>query len=166
LYVTTDNGTITGSNGIYVCKPSKVGRALITVSVKKGGKLKWLGSLPFRVKYLNDEYNTVFKVAYCGNGCSIPKNVLAAQEYVRVELLQNIDIDVRFRVDSFSVCIISSGSNTSTQIKNIGNRITTSVKEAFAALKDGDMVLFKEIYTKWPDGRSVQIKPVVMFVRE
>lgn len=165
LYVTTDNGTITGSNGLYLCKPAKVGPAHITVSIKKLGKLRRVGSVSFGVRYLINEHNTAFKVGYCGNDCSILKSVLAAQQYARVELLCT-DFQVRLRVDSFTVHIISSVSGTTNKIKNVGNQITTSVKEAFASLKDGDMVLFKEIFAVGPDGRSIEIKPVVMFVRE
>lgn len=165
LYVTIDNGTITGSNGLYVCKPNKVGRANIVVSVKKNGKLKTTRVFAFRVINLMNDFNTVFKVGPCGHGCSISKRVLAAQEYVRVEL-EGTDFDVKLTVDSFTVHIISSVSGTTNKIKNIGNQITTSVKEAFASLKDGDMVLFKEIFAVGPDGRSIETKPVVMFVRE
>jgi hypothetical protein len=165
LYITIDNGTITGSNGLYLCKPEKVGNASITVSAKKNGKLRTVGVVGFRVKHFINDHNTNFKVGPCGNGCAIGKKVLQGQRYVRAEPEWS-DFDVRIRVDSFSVCIISSGKGTAQEIKNIGNQIAPAVNAAFAALADGDMVLFKAIHVQMPDGRSIELNPVLMFVRE
>jgi archaellum component FlaG (FlaF/FlaG flagellin family) len=165
LYITIDNGTITGSNGLYLCKPEKVGNASITVSVKKNGKLRRVGVVTYKVRHLINYYNTFFKVGPYGNGCSINKKVLQAQEYARAEPAWS-NFDVRIRIDSFSVCIISSGKGTTQEIKNIGSQITPAVNAAFAALADGDMVLFKAIHVQMPDKRSIELNPVLMFVRE
>lgn len=163
LYVTTDNGAITGSYGYYVCRPGKVGRALIFVSVKKNGKLKRVGSLTFRVKYLITDENIVFRFGSYGNGDSVRADVMQAQSYVRAELW-GTDFDVRLRVERFSVRIISYKGCEVKQFTNIGNQMSNELQSAFSLLEIGDIIVFENIFVTGPSERKFTIKLAVMYV--
>jgi GldM C-terminal domain len=165
LHVTTDNGTITGSNGLYLCKPERVGRAIITVTVKAKGKQQKIWSFSFRVKYLIDDQNVVFKVGPYGNGYSVRKDVIQAQLYARAEIW-NTDFDARCRVDSFGVRIISVKKCEVKQFENIGNQLSNELRSAFALLEIGDIIVFENIFVTGPSERKLTIKSVVMYVND
>lgn len=158
IILKTNNGKITGSNGHYIYSGGTVGPANIVVYKKVNGNIKLLGLWPFRVKHLP---LPVFKIGSGKN--KMPATEIASQEYVRAAL-ENIDIDMRYTIDSFTVCIISSDTCKFTVKKNYGNKISAEIKNEFLLLHQNDIVVFKDIFIKQPDGTEDAIAPVMITV--
>lgn len=155
----SDNGEITGKNGIYTLRPLKAGRTKITIFKNTNGKLKKIGEKDFRAKLL---WDPVFKI---GSGRKvIPKAELIAQEYVRAEL-ENSDFGLKFQIDSFKVCIVPSDTCRYITKLNIGNKISDEINQEFQKLHSNDTIIFKDIYCTGPKGQR-KIEPVLIFVSE
>ena len=160
IFVTTNNGKISGSNCKYMFSGGTVGPANIAVYKKVKGKMQIIGIWPFRVKRLP---LPVFKIA--SNKRYMPKVEIANQEYVRAEL-ENFDIDIRYTIDSFKVCIISSDTCKFSVKTNYGNKISEEIRNDFRALKQNDAVVFKDIFIKQFDGTQEMLAPIVITIRE
>ncbi len=158
LIVKTDNGTITGKNGQYIFYGGKVGRAQIILCKKINGKTKEIGRGDFRVKNLP---LPIFKIA--SGKDRMPKVEIANQEYVRAEL-EGFDIDTRYNVDSFTVCIISSDTCKFSVKKNYGNKISEEIRSDFQMLKENDTVIFKDIYITQPDKSEAKLAPRIVTI--
>lgn len=153
IIVKVDNGKVSKSYGSYTYTAGKPGKATITLYVKVNGKVKKIGSNDSRVKNLP---YPVFKI---GSGREkVPKVEIANQLYVRAEL-EGFDIDVRYLIDSFTVCIVSSDTCKFTTHLNIGNKLSDEIRNDFQQLKQNDIVIFKNIYFKWPDGEQGELIP-------
>lgn len=164
LIVKTDNGTITGKGCYYICKPAFIGKATITVSIKKNGKiLDRITLYDFRVKRMFDIPNIKFKIGPCGNDCTINKNVLAAQEYVRGEIV-NTEFDARAQIDSFSVYLYTN--DTCIIKSNTGNKISEEIRNEFRSLHTNDIVVFRNIYAKLPDNTTRELESVMIFIKD
>ena len=160
IIIKVDNGTVSNDYGSYVYRAGKVGKATITLFVKTNGKLKKIGSNYFRVKNFPDP---IFKI---GSGRdNVSKAEIAGQLYVRAEL-EGFDIDVRYQIDSFWVCIVSSDTCKFVTKKNIGNKLSDEIREDFQRLKPNDMVIFKKIFIKRPDGVSSELIPKMVTILE
>ena len=127
---------------------------------KIGGKLKEIGRKSFRVKYFITKENVVFAVGPCYKNCKLSKATLAAQEFARAQL-QNSDFDLKLSLDSFTVII-----NSITIITNYGNKLNEKIKRAFTLLLNNDIVVFKNIYTKLPEGKQIELDPLVIEIIE
>ena len=155
----TDNGKLSGGNGIYILNPVNTGIATITLFKKVDGKLKVIGKRMFRAKLL---WDPVFKI---GSGKrSISKAELAAQQYVRAEL-EGSDFSLIFSVDSFKVCIIFSDTCRYIEKLNIGNKISEEVNKEFKMVHKNDTIIFKDIFCTGPGGQR-KIEPVIVFISE
>ncbi len=162
LVVKTDNGTVSKKDGTHIYRGAKIGRADIIFYKKLSGRLKEIGRSAFRVKSFPPP---VFKIGAYGNMNAAMKIVLKSQQFVRAEL-ENFDIDARFTIDSFKVCIISGDTCQYTLQTNISNKINDKLAAAFEALKIGETIIFKNIFAKGPDGNSIELEPCILFVKE
>jgi len=153
IIVKVDNGKVSKSYGSYIYSAGTPGKATITLYAKVNGKVKKIGSNDFRVKYFP---LPIFKI---GSGREkVSKVELANQLYVRAEL-EGFDIDVRYHIDSFTVCIVSSDTCKFTTRLNIGNKLSDEIRNDFQQLKQNDIVIFKNIYFRWPDGEQGTLIP-------
>ncbi len=164
----TKNLTIKATNGkiekddynSYLFRPKNVGPSEIIVYSKINGKLKEIGRSQFRCK------NLPLPTFHIGSGKKIKsKNEIAAQEYVRAEL-ENFDIDIRYQIDSFKVCIFSGDTCKYYIKKNIGNKLNDEVKSLFKELQNEDVIVFKDIFIKEPDGTSALIAPLIITIKD
>lgn len=160
IAVTTNNGKISGNNCRYIFSGGTVGVANIAVYKKVKGKMQVIGIWPFRVKHLP---LPVFKIA--SGRPSMLKVEIANQQYVRAEL-ENFDIDIRYTIDSFKVCIISNDTCKFNVKTNYGNKISEEIRDDFKALKQNDTVVFKDIFIKQPDGTKETLAPIIITIRE
>jgi hypothetical protein len=158
LIVQTDNGTIVGNNGEYIFHGSKVGPAQITLYKKINGKNRMIGKSYFRVKNFP---LPIFKIA--SGKDRMPKIEIASQLYVRAEL-ENMDIDIKYYIDSFTICIISSDTCGSFIAKNLGNKLNETITSRFSTLKANDVVVFKDIFIKLPDSNPAKLAPVMVTI--
>jgi hypothetical protein len=160
LIVKTDNGVISGENGIYVFRGSQIGKTTIILYKKVNGKLKEIGRNYFRIKNIPDP---TFKI---GSGRDTMRNTeLASQLYVRAEL-ENFEIDGTFQIISFTVCIISSDTCKYKELKNISNKISSEIRDEFQLLKNNDAVVFKSITGKRFDGSVFALRPIVIVIKD
>lgn len=159
LIVKTVNGRLL--NGIVgrQFQPDSVGVSEIILYIKSRGKLKEVARAAFRSKHLPLPN---FHIGSTSNTKS--KKELEAQEYVRAEL-ENFDIDIRYHIDSFKVCIFSGDSCKYSITNNSGNKINEELKTKFHMLETGDTVLFKDIYIKLPDGSSAILEPLIISIK-
>jgi hypothetical protein len=160
ITVGTNNGKITGSNCRYIFSGGTVGVTNIAVYKKVNGKMQVIGIWPFRVKHLPPP---VFKIA--SGKLSMPKAEIANQQYVRAEL-ENFDINIKYTIDSFKVCIIPNDTCKFGTKTNYGNKISEEIRNDFKALKQNDAVVFKDIFIKNPDGSREMLAPLVITIRE
>lgn len=158
LVVKATNGKLISDNGQYYFRSETIGATEISVYKKVNNKLTKLGSSFFRVKAFP---LPIFKI---GSGRqSVPKVELANQQFVRAEL-EGFDFDAKFPVDSFTVCIIPSDTCNYAVIQNIGNKINDEIRSEFQQLKENDVVIFKKIFAKTPEGIEVQLSPVMITI--
>ena len=78
--------------------------------------------------------------------------------------MEGFDFDAKFPVDSFTVCIIPSDTCNYAVIQNIGNKINDEIRSEFQQLKENDVVIFKKIFAKTPEGIEVQLSPVMITI--
>ena len=159
IAVSTNNGKITGSNCQYIFSGGTVGVANIAVYKKVKGKMQVIGIWPFRIKHLP---LPVFKIA--SGKLSMSKVEIANQQYVRAEL-ENFDINIKYTIDSFKVCIIPNDTCKFSSKTNYGNEISEEIRNDFKALKQNDAVLFKDIFIRRPDGTQEMLAPIVITIR-
>jgi beta-lactamase regulating signal transducer with metallopeptidase domain len=146
IEVTTDNGTITGSNGKYIVHPAKQGKALVKIyhkgQVQAG---KEINTKEFRVKVVPDP---VAKISGKRGG-QISMNQLIKAGGIDVEI-ENFDFDLTFEVVSFNIATTSGGfvyeafSNSS--------RFTPEQIELIKKAKPDQKLYFEAIKVKGPDG--------------
>ena len=161
LVIKTDNGLIGGYNGKYEATPNIQGKATYFIFKKNNGKLKKVAEAIFRVKHLP---NPVFRIGPCGSGCVILKKTLVNQQFVRVDL-ENFDIDARFQIKKFTVCIISNDTCKFKELENIGNELNNEIKNQFNLLRTNDQIIFKKIIAYWPDKTEVEIEPIIIAIK-
>jgi hypothetical protein len=159
IIVKTDNGKISGNSCDYVYSGGTVGRADIILYIKQKKRLKEIGRLTFRVKYLPDPIPRVGPSA----GGNMRKDILWAQQYIRSGS-ESFDFDVRYPIDSFTVCITRGDTCVYNEIKNTGAVFNKAVTSAFGEIKVGDTLIFKNIWARAPDGRKRLLNPVVFYI--
>jgi len=158
LVIKAKNGIIVKKEDGYIFRGENPGATEISIFRKSYSKLIKIGTSAFRVKNLP---MPVFKI---GSGRSVVSKVeLANQQFVRADL-ENYDIDIRFHIDSFSVCIVPNDTCKFGTLKNIGNKINEKIINEFQKLKENDVVIFKNIFAKWPDGSTMELMPVMITI--
>lgn len=162
IIVKTNIGQISGSNGKYMYHSSEVGRADITIYESNNKKLKKIGYASFRVKQMPD---AIFKIGSGDNNRTkkIKLKELKNQLFVRAEQ-ECCGFDLRFAIDSFTVCIMSIDTcNYVELINRSGNEINQEIREKFNTLKKNDMLIFKDIYSKGPGGIYI-LTPLILTI--
>ena len=160
IEVTADKGTIFGNNGtIYIYRPIEPGKNSIIVSEK--ATRKEIGRVFFTVKYVPDP---VAKIDTSGGG-NISKSILMNQHLLKTEI-QNFDFDLVCQPESFTVLIMNMDACTHEEIKNTGNNFNDKTIQAFKNIRENETIIFKDIFVKFPDGRSHFIVPIVFTVAD
>ena len=160
LIIKSTNGEVTKDySNKYIFRPKSVGPSEIILYSKANGKLKEIGRSQFRSKHLP------LPTFHIGSNKNIKsKSEIAVQDYVRAEL-ENFDFDIKYTIDSFKVCIFSADTCKYSITQNSGNKLNEEVKSKFQLLKDSDVVVFKDIFIKEPDGSSVLIEPLIITIK-
>ena len=161
IIVKTDNGKISGSQGAYVFRSNQIGKADITLYKKVKGKLKQIGKSSFRVKLISDP---IAKVGPSAGG-KIQRIILKSQQYIRADYA-DIDININIPIDSFTVTIIRGDTCISKELKNYTNKFSKELTDALAEIKQSDVVIFKDIYSKRYNGETRVLEPIFFFIRD
>ena len=161
IIVKTDNGTISGSKGSYVFRSNQFGKADIILYKKVNGKLKQIGKNSFRVKLIPDP---IAKVGPSAGG-KIQRIILKSQQYIRADYA-GVDIDINIPIDSFTVIIIRGDTCISKELKNYTSKFSKELTDALAEIKQSDIVIFKDIYSKRYNGETKILDPIFFFIRD
>lgn len=159
LSIKSVNGKLTKEEFGYTFRPDSVGKSEIILFAKSKGKLQEVGRSAFRSKNLPPP---TFHIG--SNSKTKSKTEVAAQEYVRAEL-EGFDINARFKIETYKVCIFSADSCKYLIQEYRSGKISPDLKEKIQALQDSDTVLFKDIYVTGPDGKTILIEPLLLSIR-
>ena len=156
IIVKVDKGEITGGMGnIFIYRGFDSG--LVAIIAADKNTQKEIGRSYFRLKKIP---NPIAKVSI-SNGGIINTLALKHQSYIRAELDDDFGFDIKFTVQNFKVVIIKKGKNVVKNFMNYSNKFSVALEKELKLLKDGDMVVFKEIIVQNPDNSFANVKPIV-----
>jgi hypothetical protein len=158
LIIKANNGTVSKQYGYYTFRSDSIGKAEIIIFKKVQGKLKEIGRRAFRVKTIPDPIPKVGPSA----GGRIVTAVLKAQQYIRADI-ENFDIDIKTPIDSFTICITRGDSCYYKELQNSGSKFNDDVIQALSKVKNGDTVIFKNIFGRNVYGELKEFDSVVFF---
>jgi GldM C-terminal domain len=161
IYLKTNKGSVGGGSGSYTIRVDSPGAVKITIFVKIKSKYKKIGNAVFAVRHLPDP---VLKVGYCG-GCEIQKAALAAQLYVRAEIVQFEGYCINYKVTGYRVVIVKKDSLILNKLYQ-GNLLSGEITAAIASLDKGDIVIFKDATCTGFDQRLINLKPIVFTIKD
>lgn len=158
IIVKATNGIINKKDGYYLFHSDSAGITDIILYKKENNKLKQIGKSAFRIKLIPPP---IFKMGSGKSKMSIPE--ISAQQFVRADL-DNFDIDVRYLIKRYSIYIISNDTCSVKKIKNNGNKLSDETLQEFKLLKDGDILLFKDIFIEGFSNDEIQLEDRVINV--
>jgi hypothetical protein len=161
IIVKTDNGTITGNGGKYMFRSTNIGRADIIIYQKIKGQIKEIGRGTFRIQAIPAP------VPHVGpsSGGYIKGEILIHQQYIRADY-ECCGFDAKAPIDSFTICILRAGTCLYKEIKNIGSKFNDEIINALAGIKKDDTVIFKGIFARGPDNKTIPLAPILFFVTD
>jgi hypothetical protein len=161
IYLTTNNGTISGYNGSFTSHIESPGAVKFTIFVKVKNKYKKIGEANFSVRKIPDP---VVKVGPASGG-EIQKRVLAAQDFVRADIDTFVGLCINYHLIGFRVIVLKSDSIVFNKFYE-GNLLLQEIRDAIASLENGDMVIFKDASCTGGDGKLVNLKPIIFTIKE
>lgn len=151
INVTISDGEITGGNGKYIARVSKVGK--VEIEVTKGDEK--IGSAKFRVKAFPTPYAAIGGVS---EGF-ISKDFILKQE--EIEIITPTDFDFGgYHVKKFTLGIMREGFLTEEVSQS--NKLTENQKELLTSLKPDDFFQITNIIASGPDSLEYRIAPFVL----
>jgi gliding motility-associated protein GldM len=162
LIVKATGAQISKSNNGYIVRVSDASAKEVKITVEAkmdGGKIAVLSQNIFRIKALPRPVGSIN-----GSSGDIEKSsaFLRAASKIDAEM-QDFLFDVKVTVQSF-VCTIIAGGRAY-KYASTNDQITDPMREAFKQLREGDMVMFKDIKAKLPDGSVRVIIPVSVNIK-
>ncbi|MFA6779106.1 MAG: gliding motility protein GldM [Paludibacteraceae bacterium] len=150
--------------------PIKVGvESVVTVSAMMNGKSMVVAKKSFRVKALPPplakvEYTNAqgIKEKYKG-GTAIAKNLLVTADRIIAEL-DDADLDVKYKVLSFSLNSFDSMGNTLVEMAQ-GSDLTPRQKSIFSKMTKGKNVYISNVQAIGPDGIRRTLPPVEVKIK-
>lgn len=156
--VSAVNGSIVRIGDGYRFRPSRPGRAVISVWAQIDGKQVAMGNQDFRVKRLPNPIATLGGK----RGGPIAKQVLLAQQGVSASLA-DFDFDARFQVTGFTVSCQLQGYKMQSQTH--GNKFTKQQFDLMKRLRRGEDFYIEDIQAVGPDGLIRDLSPMIFQVR-
>jgi hypothetical protein len=148
------NGTISKVSTGWVVAPGDQKVSVVTVLVNN----KKVSEKTFRIKNVPDP-----TAVFAGkNEGFITKSTALNTDSIEVELL-NFDWDLRFKVKSF-VFFCTDGKSDFEETAT-GNKITTKMRALLAERKEGQKIIFKDIKSVGPEGRTRDLSPIILTLK-
>ena len=144
--------------GKYIVKPTKRGKAIISVSADFDGKMMSMGKVEFRVKMIPDPTPLVANQS----GGLISKSKLAAAAAV-TPIMKNFDFDVYAKMISFTCMVNYDGDLVEEKIK--GGRVTPKMVGLIKKLTSGSRVYFEDIRVSMPDKTKRKLGDLIFKIR-
>jgi hypothetical protein len=139
-------GSMSGSNGKFICKPGSGKELTITVNAKgPDGKSQSMGSYKFRIKTVPTP--TIYWGS-AANGAKVPAAQVASSPLIPKML--DFEFDVYSTISSFKIAF-KKGSNFVEESVN-GNQIPGNLQGVIKSLPKGTKVYFDEIKVNKPGG--------------
>ena len=153
------NGSINRSGAGWVVRPSSPGKAMVTVNANLNGKVKRMGAVEYRVKYLPSP------TAYIANtdGGLVSKSLLAASSAIIPRMPQDFEFDVNYIVTSFKMSANRKGDFV--EVRADGNRLTQQMRDLIQSSRSRDKVNFEDIMAKGPDGKVRKLNSIVITIQ-
>jgi len=161
IIVKTDNGRIEGKNCNYYYHTDSGWKANIIIFRKSNHKLIKVGQSTFRVKPIP---YPVPKVGPSAGG-KIKAVVLKNQQFIRADY-DDFEIDIYSPIDSFTVSVIRGDTCIYNQLNNKTNAFSKELINALSEIKEGDTVIFKNIFGRRHNGEPVKLQPLIFFVTD
>jgi len=142
--------------GAWAVKPNAVGQDVqIIVTADINGKPVQYAPYPFRVKKIP---NPVAIFANKSTG-TVPRATAAAQQGV-FAVLPDFDFDLQYQITGFTVLYSDKGSDF--EEISTGSNLTTKQKDLIGRLTRGKNLIIKDIKAFGPDGKTVELLPVIL----
>jgi beta-lactamase regulating signal transducer with metallopeptidase domain len=163
IRVAIDNGTIMGDSGEYVIHVAKPGKAVVTVQA--GGKV--VQQTAFVAKFLSPPVVALKPApgSQLIKGGPITKGALLAAGGI-VTMVENADIDIRIKVVSFAVSVITNSNEQQTSEASSSGVFTNAQVKLIQSLKKGQKVIIDEIAAAGPDGKAMKVPASMVFTIE
>jgi len=150
------NGTIARSGGEWVVRPATPGKASVTVSAKLGDRMKNMGAVEYRVKYVPSPEAFIANIP----GGSVNKDVLLASGAIIPRMPPDFEFNLNFTITSFKF----SGNRKGDIYDYTSNSgvLSPQMKDFIRGARRGDKIILEDIYAKGPDGKNRNLKPIVL----
>lgn len=159
ISVAIDNGSITGENGEYVIKAAKPGKAVITV--KAGGKV--VKETTFNAKYLADPVVALAS----GNGRLIKGGRITKDALLQaggiICTVENADIDIPFKVVSFTVSVITNDHVQGMTAITVNDHFSPEQIKLIQSVTTDQRIIIDEITAAGPDGKARKMAMSIVF---
>lgn len=163
ISATGGGASISGQNGSYVTRVSGPpgSRATFTIAADLNGKMTTLGTTEFRVKSFGAP-----RARFAGktSGNSIPAVALKQPENRLITILENVEFEVSYTVNKFTLSIYRPGGAATVDLKATGNQLTPEMIKALQLLPSRSKVYFEGITATGPDRIEKPVDPLVLTV--
>ena len=142
--------------GTYSIKPNAVGqnvRVIVTADIS--GKPVRFAPYEFRVKAVPAPIATF---AQKSTG-TVSKSVAAAQQGV-FAIMPDFDFDLNYQVTGFSILYSDRGNDY--EEASTSSSLTAKQRDLINRLNRGNNLIIKDIKAKGPDGRTVDLSPIIL----
>jgi hypothetical protein len=156
LTVSIDNGTISGTDGMYVANPKEPGLATITVN-SNGKEIR---KAVFRAKFVPDPEGTINTGAENRTDGFISKEELLKAGGIVINL-RNFDFDLSFKVVSFVLSATMPNSNVIREEISNSDKFSQTQIELIKVLVKNQKLAIEEIKVIGPDDKLRKLKPMV-----
>ena len=162
--VAIDNGTIAGESGEYVIRPVRSGKTLITV--KAGGKT--VRETEFRAKFLPPP--VVALAPAPGSSTLVTGGVISRDAFVKaggvVATVDNADIDIQFKVSSFTLSVITNNNAQGTSVASNSDKFSADQVKLIQSLKEDQRLIVDGVVAAGPDGKPRKFPASMVFTIE
>jgi len=142
--------------GVYAVRPTAVGQNVqIVVTANIGGRPLQFPPYEFRVKAVPAPV-AIFAQRSTG---TVPRATAAAQQGV-FATMPDFDFDLNYEITGFSV-LFSARGNDYEEASTSGN-LTARQRDLIGRLVRGNNLIIKDIKARAPDGRIVDLAPIIL----
>ena len=156
LTVSVDNGSISGSGGSYIVKPTKQGTCNVTVFAKVAGVTKSLGSVPFRVKVTPDPLAYVAKQ----RSGTVKQSDVLRELGLEAKMPDWFEFNVTYTITSYEFSL--GGGQFSTRQTAKSGDFTTEIRNQIRGAAAGASLNFSEIKAVGPDGAERPLGSIIV----
>ncbi len=160
LKVSMTNGSISGSKGAYVVKPTASGEATVSIMGEDDShKTIKLGETKFRVKRLPTP-----RAKFGGkSGGPIPKQQATSQDKLFANL-EDFVFNAQFNINHFKIFIVKPRQDPQI-FEASNNMLTAPMKAALSSMGSGTRIFFDEIFATGPDGIKRPLDPLIFTIQ-